>query len=157
MDTLDQIAHKHGTDKAVGGPGSHHYTPMYEALFEHIRDQPIDLLEIGTQTGGSLLMWEEFFPNAGITGLDIAPVNLINTERVETIVGDFRDYKPDRRFDIVIDDGSHIDSDILDAYDQFLPALRTPHFYMVEDVQTSTAVATLPHRWLMKELLQLTA
>ena len=156
METLQEYALRFGTDKAVGGPGSHHYTPVYEEFFAGRRDQPVELLEIGTQEGGSLLMWEAWFPSGQITGLDIDPINVINTERVRTIVGDFRDYLPDRTFDIVIDDGSHLDGDIFAARELLLPFLASNGAYVVEDLQRDSAVTRLPHRWLAPELCLLT-
>ena len=58
--TLTDLAIQHQTDKW----GSHSYTPHYEHHFNHLRDEPINLLEIGVggyqdpQAGGnSLRMW----------------------------------------------------------------------------------------------------
>jgi Cephalosporin hydroxylase. len=82
------------------------------------------LLEIGIQNGGSLQIWEKYFPAAvRLVGCDINP----NCERlsygsdkIELVVGDInqpetlaRIFSIASRFDIVIDDGSHTSSDII--------------------------------------------
>ena len=41
--TLTDLAIQHQTDKW----SSHYYTPHYEHHFKHLRDEPVNLLEIG--------------------------------------------------------------------------------------------------------------
>ena len=50
------------------------YVAEYDRLFQVYRDQPIRLLEIGVQNGGSLEIWGKFFTNAEkLVGCDINP------------------------------------------------------------------------------------
>ncbi|MGH9219619.1 MAG: hypothetical protein ACRD1W_09965, partial [Vicinamibacterales bacterium] len=58
------------TDK---GPGGHNYTELYERLFFPWKDQPIKIFEIGIAAGGSLEMWQAYFPQARIFAVDIVP------------------------------------------------------------------------------------
>src|SRR5882672_934336 len=90
IDPLTALAIKHGTDKW----GPHFYTPVYHALFAHLRDRPIRLLEIGiggyeynTVGGASLAMWAEYFPRARIVGIDVVPKTLALGPRVTTLEG----------------------------------------------------------------------
>ena len=49
------------------------YFEIYESYFKKFQRKNIRLLEIGVQYGGSLKMWNEYFPNAKIFGIDINP------------------------------------------------------------------------------------
>ena len=73
---LLKIADKYLTDKGTNFfdkiPGAGHmYAPVYDLFLSHLRDVPISLFEIGIAKGASLCMWQEFFPNGTIVGLDI--------------------------------------------------------------------------------------
>jgi hypothetical protein len=75
MDDLTKLAIEYRTDKW----GGHFYTPHYHAHLMHLRESPINLLEIGiggyddpAKGGESLRMWQDYFPNGKIYGIDIA-------------------------------------------------------------------------------------
>ena len=89
-DPLTQAAIRHGSDKY----GGHLYTPVYHALFGHLREAPIRVLEIGVggydapAAGGlSLKMWADYFPYADITGLDLHAKTLRLSPRPTTSPG----------------------------------------------------------------------
>ena len=149
LDPLTRIAVKHGSDKF----GSHLYTPVYHQLFQHVRDQPLRFLEIGIggydllNAGGlSLRMWDEYFPNAQIVGLDIHPKTLSISPRVHTVCGSQSDpailaklvqeFGP---FDIIIDDGSHRAEDAKASFVYLYPLMTANGLYIIEDIQTSFA------------------
>jgi hypothetical protein len=55
------------TDKEL----RHRYCSLiYDELFAPLRDEPLDILEIGTCHGGSLILWNDFFTCANIVGVD---------------------------------------------------------------------------------------
>jgi hypothetical protein len=95
------------------------YLPVYEKLFEPLRDKPLALLELGVMDGGSIRAWEAYFPNARIAGIDRDPPELSMGNRVRLLKGDQADIDllaraaaevaPDG-FDIIIDDCAHIGS-----------------------------------------------
>ena len=136
---LDELALKHGTDKASA---IHNYTRYYEQYFEPLRDKPLRILEIGIATGASLRMWREYFPNAEIIGLDKDEAYMTK-EGVITIKGDQSNkrhllqvaelYTP---FDIIIDDGSHINKDLLLTFETLFVALKSGGLYVAEDLHT---------------------
>ena len=68
------------------------YLPFYDTLLAPIRDNKLNLLEIGVQNGGSLETWSKYFENAeNIIGCDIDEnCNLLKYDdpRVKVIVGD---------------------------------------------------------------------
>lgn len=138
MTPLCELAMKYGTDKCPHHRGlrpGHSYTPFYQELFWPIHNHVRTVLEIGIETGASLRMWEEFFPNADIIGLDNDSTTLFATDRIMTstnakMLADF--YDP---FDIVIDDASHCPIDILHYFELFFPRLIKGGFYVIEDVK----------------------
>lgn len=133
--TLDQIAIKHGTDKA----STHHdYCGVYESYFSPLRGLPITLLEIGVQFGPSIRTWLEYFPAAKIIGVDVSRQEDIKDDRYQFALGDQRD----RKFwealnptpDVVIDDGSHQPADVIGAFEFLWAKLPPGGLYIVEDV-----------------------
>jgi hypothetical protein len=146
-DPLTRAAIRHGSDKYCG----HIYTPVYHSLFAGLQEAPIRLLEIGVggydspAAGGlSLKMWADYFPYAQITGLDIQPKALNLPPRVQVFQGSQVDHDVlanivERRgpFDIVIDDGSHVVSHVIQSFRMLYPLMQPDGFYVVEDVQTS--------------------
>ena len=73
MNDLEILARKFGTDKQVGDgsiPECHGYTDVYYELFKDHREDYTDILELGVWFGASHLMWQEFFKNSEIYGVD---------------------------------------------------------------------------------------
>ena len=123
------------------------YFEHYEKLFGGIRLEPVSMIEIGVQNGGSLETWSEYFPNAKrIVGIDIDPKcrSLRYTDkRVEVVVGDCNSGETVQsvleilpEFDILIDDGSHTPYDIVKTFFTYFPKLKLGGFYIVEDCHT---------------------
>jgi len=147
IDPLTRLAIKHGTDKW----GLHFYTPVYHALFTHMRDKPVRLLEIGiggyslTKAGGaSLAMWADYFPKGHILGIDIVEKKLNLDPRIQVCQGSQDDpvflarmLEEHGPFDIVIDDGSHIPKHVIASFNILFPKLADDGLYVIEDVQTS--------------------
>lgn len=108
---LTDLATKYQTDKL-----QHGYIPFYE---QHLPKNPRKILEIGVDTGASIKMWREYFPDSEIHGLDLfsdKPVPEIDNVTFHT--GNQCDWRVLERlraenFDIIIDDGSHNSRDQL--------------------------------------------
>ena len=146
-DDLTQLAIRFRTDKW----GDHRYTPHYQRHFAHLRDRPINLLEIGIggyardgQGGASLRMWKHFFARGNIYGLDIQDKSFVEEPRIRVFQGDQSD--PDLltsiveeagRLDVIIDDGSHVPEHIIATFKVLFPLLADDGIYVVEDTQTS--------------------
>jgi len=147
LDPLSRLAIRHGSDKF----GGHLYTPIYHRLFQHLRDRPVRLLEIGVggyavpEAGGSSLrMWAEYFPAGRIVGLDFHPKRLHLSPRVTIVQGSQNDENLLRGivaahgpFDIVIDDGSHHVAGVLTSFRCLYRLLPPGGVYIVEDTQTA--------------------
>jgi hypothetical protein len=124
------------------------YLPQYERWLAPWRDQPVRLLEIGVQAGGSLEVWAEYF-EAGqqIIGCDIdrACGQLpYDDPRIKVVIGDVTDEntiaaidKHTTQFDVIIDDGSHRSKDIIKAFLTLFPKLSDHGIYVVEDLHCS--------------------
>ena len=142
MTSLQELHYSHRgyvTDKWDG------YFDFFELLLNPLRDQPVRLLEIGVQNGGSLQVWEEYFSGAEIiVGCDIderCETIPYHNERMHVVIGDAADkavaeeiraFSP--AFDIIVDDGSHVSQDIVQAFGHFLPMLAAGGRYIVEDL-----------------------
>ena len=77
INDLDKFALEFGSDKGtqcVNNLSAKCYTKVYYEYFENIRDYELNILEIGIFDGASLKMWNAFFPNATIYGIDIRSV-----------------------------------------------------------------------------------
>ncbi len=120
------------------------YLPYYDKLLAPLRDAPLRMLEIGVQNGGSLETWAQYFRDAILfVGCDIDPrCGLLRYDdaRIHVIVGDacaapafsqIAALSP--QFDLVIDDGSHKSTDILNAFINYFPLLSPGGIYVVED------------------------
>ena len=120
------------------------YLRHYWLHFGPIRAQVRKLVEIGVETSASMQMWEAFFPNAAIYGIDIDERCLaIAGGRRQVFIGDQRDEgflrdfieRTGGAFDIVIDDGEHSDLAVLKSFAWLFPALTDNGIYAVEDLQ----------------------
>jgi hypothetical protein len=127
----------------------HTYGESYGDIFENYeRDSSINLLEIGVQRGGSLLAWKDYFKNANIWGVDIVDVILPEYRREEFtyIISDIKtpsvkEKLKDVMFDIIIDDGSHLLSDVIFVVNNYLSKLNNKGVLIIEDCQS-------PEHWL---------
>jgi hypothetical protein len=124
------------------------YVDVYADLFEPLRADPVKILEIGIQNGGSLELLDAYFPNARlIVGCDVDPRcgDLVyRSERVKVIVGNSilpetvaRILEHSKRYDIIIDDGSHKSRDIVGNFARYFPMVEPGGLYVVEDLHCS--------------------
>lgn len=143
MESLDSLAHRFGTDKRSG---HHGYTTHYDRVFGSKREQVRKVVEIGVNYGSSLRMWEQYFPNAQIFGIDNNPGCLqYQSERVKVLIADQSSETDLKKvleetgqdLDIVVDDGGHFMSQQITSFRFLFPAMRSGGFYVIEDLCTS--------------------
>lgn len=124
------------------------YLPTYDRLFSPYRAQPVRLLEVGVQNGGSLEIWSKYFVQAQkLIGCDINPAcSALQYEdpRVAIVVGDANTDAAEhqitshaQQFDIVIDDGSHRSSDIIKTFVRYFPKVVDGGIFVAEDLHCS--------------------
>ena len=137
-----------GGDAARNG-----YVNEYVRLFDEIRDNKINFLEIGIFQGRSLAMWSDYFSNGKIYGIDIdtTEFKLVYPELLEmgafendnlqeVIQGDTTDstildvLNSEVGFSVIIDDGDHTHLGQLATFKNFFPLLEPGGFYIIEDI-----------------------
>jgi len=122
-----------------------HYFPIYEQYFSRFVNRPVFLLEIGVSEGGSLEMWKKYFgPHAQIVGIDIDSRWAFEDDQIAVRIGSQSDTsfltEVIREFgvpDIVLDDGSHEMTDVLETFSFLYPQMRSGSVYFVEDMHAS--------------------
>src|SRR6516165_7692830 len=125
-----------------------HYLPIYEAAFSKFtaRGQPIRLLEIGVQNGGSLQVWSKYLPEGStIVGVDIDPacLRLPLEANISIRIGDATDpvaldqMLGNAAFDVIIDDGSHYSHHIIATFEDCFKRLGPGGVYIIEDLHHS--------------------
>ena len=154
---LNELASKYNTDKKIpngvkckNGLLGHGYTTQYESI---ISKREINcLLEIGVSFGDSIRMWDEYFGgNCDITGIDIEEkrfkkINL-ETKNIRIKIGDQSDVKflktlADKNYDLIIDDGSHIDEHQLVSFKHLFNCLKPKGIYIIEDLHVQKGIKT---------------
>ncbi len=144
---LEDLAIKYGTDKKCqpGGNGGHGYTTYYEKYFEPIRYGYLNVMEMGVREGWSMRMWEEYFPNSNIFGIDNNVENLcpnsFNSSKILFTLCSQTDKETLTKlsdacggFDVVIDDASHISSLTIESFNILFPILKVGGIYVIEDM-----------------------
>ncbi len=124
------------------------YLREYEQILAPFRSLPVRILNVGIQNGGSLEVWAEYFANASIiVGCEINPMcsNLIyESPKLRIVISDVKNQviqaqikEHSEYFDILVADGSHKSSDIIQTFCELFPHLKDDGVYRVEDLHTS--------------------
>lgn len=120
----------------------------YDRLFADLRNEPIRMLEMGVQNGGSLELWSKYFQSGRVfIGCDIDPACAsltFNDPRIEVLVCDAASPLLVQKIalrcsalDLVIDDGSHRSGEIIRSFGLLFPLLADDGLYIVEDLHCS--------------------
>lgn len=120
----------------------HNYIKIYEE--EMSVKENISILEIGVSAGGSLIMWDSYFKNSKVVGIDLYPdfdgvipdgidyevhvIDSTNKSECEKIFAD-------NSFDYIVDDGSHKIQDQMKTFDNYYPKLKVGGKYFIEDIE----------------------
>lgn len=153
--SMDELAHLEKvpelwSDKRSKTPGTdyvgHDYLRFYDREWSKWRDEPIRLLEIGLNVGASVKLWQQYFSQAIIHGIDInefkPKVEIPDPARFVFHHGSafdpyflqrFLESEP-KQFDIIIDDGSHFSGPIAMAFTYLWPHVKPGGYYVIEDL-----------------------
>jgi hypothetical protein len=126
----------------------HHYFEIYDRHFSKYKDTHPTIVEIGVAQGGSLEMWNDYFQGqCTIYGVDINPAcKRFESEfpNVKIFIGDqgnvdfLNQIKADvPNIDILIDDGSHINSHVITTFEALYSNIVPGGTYLIEDLHTS--------------------
>lgn len=134
---LQEIGLSYKTDKAT----YHNFLNFYEQKIGHLRNEPINLLEIGFLNGGSIKTWLDYFPNAQVYCIDIIDVEFEHDRFHFTKISQedkgLLDLYKNEFFDIIIDDGSHMTSHQFKSLEYLWSKLKYSGYYIIEDLHTS--------------------
>jgi hypothetical protein len=154
FDRFRLLTEKHRSDKWHG----HDYVAPYFSHFRDFEQKPIRLMEIGVggyqddETGyrnpalggDSLRFWKEYFVNGEIFAIDVEDKTIHQEDRITIFQGSQIDAVFLSRvlqrigpLDIIIDDGSHVNSHVITTFELLFPHLNEGGLYVVEDTQTS--------------------
>ena len=161
MKTLKELIDEFGSDKNLSG-----YTTTYEEIFESIRNENINLLEIGIGTiisgaqssmantqiqnytpGASLRVWKTYFPNSLVYGGDIQKDTQFTEDRIQTFLFDSTNKEEcdttltNMQFDIIIDDGWHKWEAQMNTITNLFNRVKVGGYYVIEDIENGGASA----------------
>lgn len=139
----------------------HNYSVGY---YEFLKNRNINnLLEVGILGGSSIRTWSKLFPDASIYGVDINPASMIDepgsnirTDLVDqSSVESLNDYisKVQTKFDLIIDDGSHIFAHAKTSFDVLFNRLEDDGIYIIEDISSVYAEIDGPGWRLPQQLI----
>lgn len=146
MKTLQSIFNRIGNltleDYGANDKGGqiHTYLETYDKLFAPFQ-KGCNFLEIGLALGHSIDLFDEYFENSNITGVDISVI--FNREKyknnVRIIQADatnygILEYFENDTFDIVIDDGSHMTQDQIGTFNLLKGKMNKGGVYIIEDI-----------------------
>ena len=153
------------TDKVTGAadPLGHEYHIMYGLFLIPVlknAGHATKMLEIGLGCamnygpGASALLWRKLLPKTELWEADIDELCIkkhqisMLQQGIHTLVGNQKDPADLQRwietsrseFDAIIDDGSHLNADIMNTFDALWPHLKPGGTYFMEDLQVGRAV-----------------
>lgn len=134
------------SDKGDRHPSHNHfYIDIYDEIISPMKDEPVQLLELGISTGASLLLWSQYLKNGIITALDKnlpGRMDYLETlPNVNVITGQAYDennvaylYQVLPLQDIIIDDASHLIEDQIKGLHLYHRMVKPGGFFIVEDI-----------------------
>ena len=146
LDNLRKTLNRNVTDK----DDPHNYLAIYQHEMDKIDD--VSILEIGVWMGGSLILWDSYFKNATVVGIDLYPqFNGIIPDGIDYTVHVIDSTDPndgewifdDEMFDYIVDDGSHNIYDQIKTFDNYYPKLKVGGKYFIEDIEVFENVSIM--------------
>jgi fibrillarin-like rRNA methylase len=143
MKSLSKIYLDYQSPEGHGDKGTaHSYINDYEKLLNEYRENST-VLEIGIYQGESLKMWDEYFINSNVYGIDITDQyikDLIAENKYNIIIGDagsknILKHLNDLTFNVIIDDGSHRIDDQINSFNILKNKMKSNGIYIIEDIQ----------------------
>ncbi len=148
---LDKLFYFYKTDKSnylnENNKYGHGYSEFYEKHLSKFKDKNLNILEIGSYSGASASAFVKYFNKAKVYCLDINlskfkfkskkiyPFGLDanNKKMIYNFFKKINFFNTIKKFDIIIDDGSHILSDQLKSLNFFFHHVMNGGFYIIED------------------------
>ncbi len=149
--SLDELFYYYGSDKAnifkKNNKKGHGFSKFYTSELKDYREKRLNILEIGSFAGASAASFAKYFRNSKIFCFDINISNFKYSSKKIFVYGlDVNNRKNllktlnkifisnnFSKFDIIIDDGSHLLSDIIISLNFFFKYLNNKGIYIIED------------------------
>jgi SAM-dependent methyltransferase len=123
------------------------YFDVYERYLKKFVGKSPRILEIGVLGGGSIELWLKYFgPGTSVVGIDINPdcLKYEYSGDVKIVMGNQGDpvfweefLATQNKFDVVIDDGSHVMHHQVTTLNNVFPHIKEGGVYICEDTHTS--------------------
>ena len=149
--SLEDLFLHYGTDKANlrknGKEKGHGYAKYYEKHLKSFKKENINILEIGSYSGASASSFAKYFFKSKIFCIDVNisnfkysskrikvyGIDVGNKKMIYNFLKKVKEQDEITKFDLIIDDGSHKLSDILNSLNFFLDKLNDGGYYVIED------------------------
>jgi predicted O-methyltransferase YrrM len=143
---LTDIANKYNNQPNTDKGNYHGYLPIYNKLFTSYQNK-CTFCEIGVAKGYSFRMWDEYFgDNSILYGVDInlsyidAEIKNKFSNKIKLIESDVNllhlTILNNLKFDLIIDDGSHVLEHQIKTIDFFLTRMNPGGLIIIEDVNS---------------------
>lgn len=141
VEIFSEIGHFGSNDIGCNDKGSFHsYLESYDDLFKPFREGGT-ILEIGLALGDSIKLWDRYFQNAKIVGVDITLVfqpiqykNEVILIEADATNPEFLEQIKGLKFDIVVEDSSHDEKDQVAIFELLKPKMNSGGIYIIEDI-----------------------
>ena len=148
---LDELLFFYGSDKAeifrLKNEKGHGFSKFYKKYLSELNNEQINILEIGSYAGASAAAFSKYIPNSKVFCFDVNITNfkyssdkifvygldIKNEYKVSKILKQIFKKNKFEKFDLIIDDGSHLLSDMLFSFNFFLKHVKKNRFYIIED------------------------
>lgn len=125
----------------------HPYTPVYHDLFSSIRDEEINVAEVGIEKNDSINIWRRYFPLAKIYGFEYnqdyidnaksqnlvdvqyEPINIQDENSIRSTL-----QKVGIKYDIIVEDSTHIFEDQIRFIKNSIDYLKENGILVIEDI-----------------------
>ena len=149
--SLDYLFHEYGSDKAnIFKPNQHQghgFSIYYEKKLEKYKNRNINILEIGSYAGASAAAFSKYLPKSKVycfdvnisnfkyksKNINVYGIDIKNQKKVIKTLNKIFSEQNFNQFDLIIDDGSHNLSDILNSLKIFLKYVKNKGLYIIED------------------------
>ena len=162
---LCEIGKKYNSDKSPHNPNKHRhaYTGIYHFLFHKIKDEKLNIAEIGVYKNEGMKMFREYFKNANLYGYE-KKLNYIENAKKDKLhnvkyfqmevnePSNIREglEKCTDKFDIIIDDSSHMFDHQINIIKNSIAYLKKGGYLIVEDIFNNVKIHDEKHYY--KEL-----
>ena len=136
----DFIIEKSASDKIL----HHGYQRFYPWFLRHLKQENINLLEIGIEEKESIELWNGYFRSVNIHGIDIDEkqhqnINVKLYQVDQSNENELSEFAKSLtiQFDVILDDGSHVPNHQILTINNFWKLVKPGGIYIIEDIETS--------------------